>query len=226
MDNTINNINRAEIAAGDFTTDLNQSQSLLENCDDISDIKNVLAGILENTRKLSQSSKELKQELTESTQEILKLRSELETVKQEARIDSLTGLLNRGSFNKELAQLCRNGQVRFALILFDIDNFKLVNDRFGHALGDKLLQFFATLINEHCDGLHLAARFGGDEMAMIMLHSNDHEARNTGESIRSSFAESRLKKKNSPEEQDNLGNNIRHQHAESNRPGFFQPHPC
>lgn len=199
VDNTINNINRAEIAAGDFTSDLNQSQSLLENCDDIADIKNVLAGILENTRKLSQSSSGLKQELAESTQEILKLRSELEAVKQEARIDGLTGLLNRGSFNKELSQLCRTGQVKFALMLFDIDAFKSVNDRFGHALGDKLLQFFATLMNKHCDDLHIAARFGGDEMAMLLLHSNAHEAHTIAESIRSSFAESRLKKKGSQE---------------------------
>lgn len=199
VDNTINNINRAEIAAGDFATDLNQSQSLLENCDDIADIKNVLAGILENTRKLSESSSGLKQELAESTQEILKLRSELEAVKQEARIDGLTGLLNRTSFNKELSQLCRTGQVKFALILFDIDDFKSVNDRFGHALGDKLLQFFATLLKKHCDDLHIAARFGGDEMAMILLHSNAHEAHTVAEAIRSSFAESRLKRKGSHE---------------------------
>lgn len=199
VDNTINHINRAEIAASDFATDLNQSQSLLENCHDVSDIKNVLAGILVNTRKLSESSNGLKQELAESTQEILKLRSELEAVKQEARIDGLTGLLNRGSFNKELSQLCRTGQVNFALMLFDIDNFKQVNDRFGHALGDKLLQFFATLLKKHCDDLHIAARFGGDEMAMILLHSNGHEAHTTAEAIRNSLAESRLKKKNSPE---------------------------
>lgn len=199
VDNTIHHINRAEMAAGDFASGLNQSQTLLENCHDISDIKNVLAGILENTRKLSQSSNGLKQELAESTQEILKLRSELEAVKQEARIDGLTGLLNRGSFNKELSQLCRTGQVKFALLLFDIDDFKSVNDRFGHALGDKLLQFFATLLKKHCDDLHIAARFGGDEMAMLLLHSNTHEANTIAEAIRSSFAESRLKKKNSHE---------------------------
>ncbi len=52
---------------------------------------------------------------------------------------------------------------------------------------------------EHCDDLHIAARFGGDEMAMLLLHSNAHEAHTIGEAIRSSFAESRLKKKGSQE---------------------------
>ncbi|MCX4190468.1 GGDEF domain-containing protein [Methylophaga sp. OBS3] len=199
VDNTISNINRAEITAGDLASDLNQSHSLLENCQDIDDIKNVLSGILENTRKLSESSSGLKQELAESTQEILKLRSELEAVKQEARLDSLTGLLNRNSFSKEIAQLCRTGQVKFALMVFDIDNFKQVNDRFGHALGDKLLQFFGTTLQKRCDDLHIAARLGGDEFCMLLLHSNPHEAHTIAEAIRSSLEESRLKKKDSHE---------------------------
>lgn len=148
VDNTMNQINKVELAADDFSEDLAVQQTKLEQSEDISVIKGVLSEILENTRRLGQSGSDLKQELAETTQEILKLRSELEAVKQEAITDGLTGLLNRRYLNKELAELCHQGKNVFTLALFDLDNFKQLNDRFGHLLGDRVLQFFASLLKK------------------------------------------------------------------------------
>jgi diguanylate cyclase len=200
VDNTMNQINKVELAADDFSEDLAVQQTKLEQSEDISVIKGVLSEILENTRRLGQSGSDLKQELAETTQEILKLRSELEAVKQEAITDGLTGLLNRRYLNKELAELCHQGKNVFTLALFDLDNFKQLNDRFGHLLGDRVLQFFASLLKKHCvDKPHIAARFGGEEMALIFIDTPSNIAVQIADNIRLQLAESNLKKKDSAE---------------------------
>lgn len=200
VDNTMNQINRVELAADDFSEDLAIQQHKLEQSEDISEIKGVLSEILENTRKLGQSSNDLKQELAETTQEIIKLREELEAVKQQAKTDGLTGLLNRGCLNKELSELCHQGETTFTLALFDIDNFKLLNDKFGHLLGDRVLQFFASLLKKHCqEQPHIAARFGGEEMALIFINTHAHKAMQIADLIRQQLASSNLKKKDSDE---------------------------
>lgn len=199
INTTLSNINQAEMTATDCASGFSASQGALENCNDIQEVKSVLVNILENTRKLGNSSSELKQQLTESTAEIQKLRQELEAVKEQARNDALTGLLNRGSFNSELTKLCQEACTTFSLVLFDIDNFKQVNDRFGHLLGDKVLQFFASLMKKHCKEMHIAARFGGEELAMILLETSAQQALSIADAIRIQLSETQLKRKNSAE---------------------------
>lgn len=200
VNNTMNQLNRVEMAADDFSEDLVLQQTRLEQSSDPDEIKGVLADILENTRKLGQSSSELKQELSATSQEILRLRAELETVKKQATTDDLTGLYNRGYLDKKLTQLCSAGDVSFTLALFDIDHFKQVNDRFGHLLGDRVLQFFADLMKKHCaKQSHIAARFGGEEMAVIFIDTTAQNAIQIADLIRLQLASSNLKKKDSDE---------------------------
>jgi diguanylate cyclase len=198
VDNTLENLSKVEATASQCSQGLTQSQVQLETCNDIDELKTLVSQILINTQQISSSSGELKSELTRSTEEIMKLRQELESVKEMARTDSLTGLLNRGAFDSELQYLCSKGY-SFSLVLFDIDNFKRLNDSFGHLLGDKVLQFFASLLKNQCNDIHLGARFGGEEMAMIFMHSSLEETFMITESIREKFSESRLKKKGSDE---------------------------
>jgi diguanylate cyclase len=199
VDNTLSNINKAEAAANQCSNGLSQSQSMLETCDDVEQLKYLVGEILSNTQQLTQSSNELKSELVRSTEEIMKLREELEAVKQSARTDGLTGLLNRGAFDRELKHLCDDKDTSFSLALFDLDHFKRLNDSFGHLVGDKVLQYFAAMLTDLSDDIHIAARFGGEEMAMIFLHSKLEDTFLMAESIREKFANSRLKKKGSDE---------------------------
>ena len=193
--NTLKNINKAETTAEQCATGFSSTQALLENCDDIEQLKNIVGTILSNTQKLTNTSNDLKQELAQSSQEMLKLKAELDEVKQVARTDGLTGLLNRSAFNKELANLCHQGENHIALALFDLDHFKKINDTFGHLLGDKVLQFFSSILKKHSNNIHLAARYGGEEMAMIMMHINEKQAADLVEVIRVTLADSHLKKK-------------------------------
>ncbi len=87
-----------------------------------------------------------------------------------AHYDTLTGIPNRGSFNKKLEKDIKfaltTGQ-RLAVLCLDLDHFKEVNDLFGHAAGDKLLQFVARQVQSVLDSNQMVARLGGDEFAVI-----------------------------------------------------------
>ena len=88
-------------------------------------------------------------------------------VKHQAEHDPLTDLLNRGSFDKAL-KLHDDGKHDFALILADVDQFKSVNDTFGHAVGDQVLKRVSSLLQVAFRSTDFVCRIGGDEFAVIM----------------------------------------------------------
>lgn len=95
-----------------------------------------------------------------------------------AGFDAVTGLPNRRVFEvmleKNVAE-ARRGVVPLALALFDIDNFKKVNNRYGHLGGDKKLQEIAAVITQNTRGSDIVARIGGDELAVIMPDAFQNE---------------------------------------------------
>lgn len=89
-------------------------------------------------------------------------------VKHQAEHDPLTDLLNRGSFDKAL-KLHNDGKHDFALILADVDQFKSINDTFGHAVGDQVLKRVSSLLQVAFRSTDFVCRIGGDEFAVIMV---------------------------------------------------------
>ncbi|TMM36557.1 MAG: sensor domain-containing diguanylate cyclase [Actinobacteria bacterium] len=90
---------------------------------------------------------------------------------RQAYHDSLTGLATRGLFLERLTQqlsLAAREGVGLALLFFDLDHFKEVNDTLGHAAGDQLLMTIAHRVKEQLRGSDVAARFGGDEFAAML----------------------------------------------------------
>ncbi len=86
--------------------------------------------------------------------------------------DRLTGLFNRGFFDESLLRLLesrRRSRLPFALALVDLDHFKSINDRFGHATGDEALRHAARRMQEAFRGKDCVARFGGEEFATLLL---------------------------------------------------------
>jgi diguanylate cyclase (GGDEF)-like protein len=92
-----------------------------------------------------------------------------------ARHDALTGLPNRVLFNERLEQALprvERGEM-VAVHLFDLDNFKTVNDTLGHPAGDKLLQMAADRLGGLVRGADTIARMGGDEFAIVQVALSD-----------------------------------------------------
>jgi diguanylate cyclase (GGDEF)-like protein len=108
-------------------------------------------------------------------------------LRQTAMRDELTGLYNRRAFNEafrtELERARRYGGL-LAMVLFDLDHFKLVNDRFGHAAGDDVLRRFARIVSGCCRDVDVPARPGGEEFAVLVPAAGTRAARVYAERVR------------------------------------------
>lgn len=111
--------------------------------------------------------------------------------KTAALIDPLTGVSNRRAFLQDAeVQLKRPAlnQRPLAVMLLDLDNFKSVNDRFGHATGDRVLQLFAEIASRAMRRMDLFGRLGGEEFAALLCDVTRERAVEIAEEIRASFA--------------------------------------
>ncbi len=121
----------------------------------------------------------------------------MEMLAQRAHIDGLTGLWNRAHFNRRLQEqiaAARRTGGRMALALCDLDNFKSVNDTFGHPAGDSVLQRFGTLLAEMVRESDIACRFGGEEFVVILPGATAEQAASVMERIRAGIAAMRWKR--------------------------------
>jgi diguanylate cyclase (GGDEF)-like protein len=90
----------------------------------------------------------------------------LESSRLEAATDKLTGLPNRRLLESQLASLIERS-TPFVLVLADLDNFKRLNDSFGHEIGDRALQLFAQVLRDKVRGNDVIARLGGEEFVLV-----------------------------------------------------------
>jgi diguanylate cyclase (GGDEF)-like protein len=109
-----------------------------------------------------------------------------------AMVDSLTGIANRRAFLQDGAELAKrhaSNPCPAAILLIDLDHFKSINDRFGHAVGDRVLQIFARTAQENIKAPDLIGRLGGEEFAVVFYDVGQERAVARAELIRTAFAE-------------------------------------
>ena len=108
-----------------------------------------------------------------------------------AMVDPLTGIANRRAFLADAGALAKrySGNPKpSSMLLIDLDNFKSINDTFGHALGDRVLEIFTASTREALRGSDLFGRLGGEEFAALLYDTNSETALVVAERIRESFA--------------------------------------
>ncbi len=127
------------------------------------------------------------------TEEMHKVGVLNERLSELAHTDALTALYNRRAYDQELARewrrVQRNGAA-LSVLLIDADHFKSINDQHGHAVGDRVLQALAALIQRSAREIDVAARIGGEEFAVLLSDTGATSALNVAERIRSQIAQS------------------------------------
>ncbi len=122
------------------------------------------------TRSMIEKSREVEDKLRHSADEITALRNNLAEARKRADTDPLTGLPNRGSLDKRLAEeisKSRTDGSPLSIGIVDIDKFKVINDTHGHLVGDEVIKFVASLLQKKDGDRVFVARFGGEEFVMV-----------------------------------------------------------
>ncbi|WP_395300032.1 diguanylate cyclase [Enterobacter sp. ECC-175] len=121
--------------------------------------------------------------------ELVKNQVTLRDIEQQSRTDSLTGLLNRQAFNDDIDRLIGQNTDRLTLALIDLDNFKTINDTFGHQTGDEVLKAFASAARAGLDeAVARLYRYGGEEFAVIYTHISPEQAKDMLDAVRLAFS--------------------------------------
>lgn len=110
-----------------------------------------------------------------------------ETSESQARVDPLTGLLNRRSLENRVHDLQREG-VPYALAYGDLDHFKMLNDAHGHETGDQALRLFSRVLRDAIRPNDIAARYGGEEFVVVLPDCNTDVATGVLERVRERLA--------------------------------------
>ena len=106
--------------------------------------------------------------------------------------DSLTGLLNRRCFELSLSQLDASSQLPISVLFGDLNGLKLMNDVFGHAVGDKLIQTTAEVLKKACREEDILARIGGDEFVMLLPKTGKAYAKTIIEQIKLGMSKEKI----------------------------------
>lgn len=139
----------------------------------------------ESDRKLR--ALQVQYDLARARHDAAMARLESARLAEQTRTDPLTGVANRRQLDERLrdeyARAARHGHA-LAVAMIDIDDFKRINDRHGHAAGDAVLREIATLLRAHCRDIDLVARYGGEEFCVVFVEASAKDALRACEAMR------------------------------------------
>jgi diguanylate cyclase (GGDEF)-like protein len=157
---------RDKRAAGQLSEVTTRLQAIA-SLDDLTEIRVSIERSAADLRtSVDRMANEGKQAIAELRAELMSYQAKLEETEELASRDGLTGLRNRLWVERQLERRLNAGKA-FSVAIVDIDNFKSVNDSYGHLAGDELLQQFATELKSACRATDILGRWGGDEFILV-----------------------------------------------------------
>lgn len=161
-------------------------------------VKGVVDRVAEATRELQSSHNALEAHLNQTGREMEALRQRSETVTAENRLDPLTGLFSRASFDERLEPMLTEAEyngTQLCVLVADVDQFRKFNDTWGHATGDHVLRLVAQCFKSNTRERDAAARFGGEEFAVALPNAGIESAVRVAEKIRQTVESRKIVKR-------------------------------
>lgn len=143
--------------------------------------------LAEQARKSGTELARVQARLQDSEAQVKRMAEDLAQIREEVYIDSLSGLFNRRRFDSAIESLVAKANADnepLCLLLIDIDEFKAINDRHGHVLGDHVIRSVSQAIKASIKGRDVAARHGGDEFAVLLPETASQGGATVAEYIR------------------------------------------
>lgn len=187
VDAVVEVINGLDRSTKSHDRNLKNHQQKLTGMEKVVDLVELKKLISDEIGKVRESNVSLQHKLTQAQQNVQKLQSQLAKITDLATIDELTGLYNRRAlYNRLVEEHSRVERYKenFSLIIFDIDDFKQVNDTYGHQVGDAILKNLARFLKGNLRTADFISRFGGEEFVAILPSTEMEKARKVAEKIR------------------------------------------
>ncbi|MCE1236699.1 MAG: GGDEF domain-containing protein [Hyphomicrobiales bacterium] len=188
-----------------YSTSLGEAKAALGSATDSGSVEEIVRGLIDATHQTETVNRTLEAQLAESRKQITELQESLEAIRYESLVDDLTTLANRKHFDQTLSRLiaeAEHGARPFSLLFTDIDHFKKFNDTFGHQTGDQVLRLVALAVKQNIKGQDMAFRYGGEEFAVLLPHTEIEQSVVVAEHIREAVFSKELVKRSTGE---NLG---------------------
>ena len=165
-------------------------------------VRGIVESLVTATRQMEMNNQVLEERLTASKQEITELQQSLEAVRSESLTDPLTSLSNRKFFDEALVKAVAAARAKdepLSLLMTDIDHFKKFNDSFGHLTGDQVLRLVAVSAKQNVKGQDIAARYGGEDFAIVLPNTVLKSAITVADQIRRAVMTKELMKRSTGE---------------------------
>jgi diguanylate cyclase len=189
-------------AIADNRTQMAAINDVSERSDAGVDPKLLIESLMSELAKAATRATKLEVGFMEQSRELDAIRDSLSKSEERAKTDTLTGLPNR----RALEEFFRTAQIAameqgddVSALLIDIDHFKRFNDEFGHGVGDQVLRLMAKVLREQVREIDLPARYGGEELIVVMPTADLAASTAIAERIRRSISECRMTRRSTGE---------------------------
>ena len=131
------------------------------------------------TNKFDEIQSHMSDEVKKANEIITQLTTQVKTLEEKSNLDSLTKVFNRRALSSYLKTVCANEELayEFHLLILDIDDFKNINDKYGHVAGDKVLIFIANILKKTLRDGDKVFRYGGEEFIIILNRIDDEHCK-------------------------------------------------
>ncbi|MDO7253424.1 GGDEF domain-containing protein [Helicobacter cappadocius] len=160
-----------------FKNSLNEKEDLREEKQKLIDFSEIIYGKM---MEVNNTLKNKEENIKRLYDELNALSLYVKNIQEQSKLDNLIDVYNRKYIDKVAEvyeQQFKENSINYSVLFFDIDNFKNINDAYGHTAGDKLLGIFGNILKQNCRGTDMVGRYGGDEFLILMPNTDLERAK-------------------------------------------------